>query len=131
IGDIQLGLVAVRTQLPSGAVMVPFHPVPWIDMLQPIWNTTWNEVIGAGNELLVTRTAPLKPPLHTFVVTTSTVTPPPVTATSAAPALVAGAPAVQAAVLDTSHASAARRQRRDSLVEPPMMSPLESPWNHF
>src|SRR5262249_18997397 len=46
-------------------------------------NTTSNDVIGAGNALSVIRTAPLNPPLHTFVVTTSTVTPPPDTATSA------------------------------------------------
>src|SRR5262249_20761429 len=79
----QLGWVAARAPVPSGAEMSPFHGVPEIDAVPPSRNTTSNDVIGDGNDVLVIRTAPLNPPLHTFVVTTSTVTPPPDTATFA------------------------------------------------
>src|SRR6185295_19382259 len=84
----QLGLVAVRAPLASGAAMFPFHGAPDMEALPPRRNTTSNEVIGDGNALLVIRTAPLKPVPHALVVTTSTVTPPPDTATSAASTVV-------------------------------------------
>src|SRR5512140_348839 len=82
----QGGCVAVRFPDPSGPEMLPFHAAPAIEAL-PMLTTTSNEVMGLANASSVIRTAPEKPPDHAPLDTTSTVTPPPETATAAVPAL--------------------------------------------
>src|SRR5678815_5077218 len=63
--------------------MVPFHPDPGIAAFPPSLKTIWNVVIGLGKALSAIRTAPVNPVFQALVTTTSTVTPPPDTATAA------------------------------------------------
>jgi hypothetical protein len=72
----QLGFEAVRSPSASAGEMLPFQAWPGMEAEPSSRKTTWNDVIGAEKESLVTRTAPLNPPCHVLVVTTSTVTPP-------------------------------------------------------